>query len=169
MPIWLYLHMYSIYCYNYMCVVPPDFFTVLSKYTKKGCRVLAVAHRSIQVKPHRIDKLTRYFASSTLFVSTVHIICMWKLLFCCLLNCNFNCRDEVECDLTLLGLMIMQNKLKPETAPVIATLHSANIRTVMVTGTWSTTEAQTIKKFWFLYLYMKHHEAARKSYLYIQL
>ena len=47
---------------------------------------------------------------------------------------NSYCRDEVECDLTLLGLMIMQNKLKPETAPVIAILHSANIRTVMVTG-----------------------------------
>ena len=46
----------------------------------------------------------------------------------------FYCRDEVECDLTLLGLLIMQNKLKSETAPVIAILHSADIRTVMVTG-----------------------------------
>lgn len=40
--------------------VPSDFFAVLRKYTKKGCRVLAVAHQSIQVKPHKIDKLTRY-------------------------------------------------------------------------------------------------------------
>ena len=51
---------------------------------------------------------------------------------------NIFCRDEVECDLTLLGLLIMQNKLKPETAPVIAMLHSANIRTVMITGTYVT-------------------------------
>jgi len=43
-------------------------------------------------------------------------------------------RDEVERDLTFTGLMIMQNKLKPETAPVITTLRYANIRTVMITG-----------------------------------
>ena len=46
----------------------------------------------------------------------------------------FTYRDEVERDLTFAGLMIMQNKLKPETAPVITTLRYANIRTVMITG-----------------------------------
>ncbi|GLV35836.1 anne boleyn [Carabus blaptoides fortunei] len=43
-------------------------------------------------------------------------------------------RDVVECDLTLLGFIIMQNALKPETTPIINELHSAKIRTVMVTG-----------------------------------
>ncbi|RZC41797.1 cation-transporting ATPase 13A3, partial [Asbolus verrucosus] len=43
-------------------------------------------------------------------------------------------RDIVECDLTFLGLLIMQNTLKPETTPVIRILHNANIRTVMITG-----------------------------------
>lgn len=33
-----------------------------------------------------------------------------------------------------LGLIIMQNKLKAETAGVLKDLHRANIRTVMVTG-----------------------------------
>lgn len=33
-----------------------------------------------------------------------------------------------------LGLIIMQNKLKPETPTVLEDLHRANIRTVMVTG-----------------------------------
>lgn len=33
-----------------------------------------------------------------------------------------------------LGLIIMQNKLKPETPGVLQDLHQANIRTVMVTG-----------------------------------
>ena len=106
-----------------LTIVPSDFFTVLSKYTKKGCRVLAVAHRSIQVKAHRIDKLNRYFPSSSVLVYCVYCT-----------DINLVCRDEVECDLTLLGLLIMQNKLKPETAPIIGILHSANIRTVMVTG-----------------------------------
>ncbi|XP_067658890.1 polyamine-transporting ATPase 13A3-like isoform X3 [Haliotis asinina] len=43
-------------------------------------------------------------------------------------------RDKVECDLTFLGLLVMQNQLKPETTPVIRTLLEAKIRTVMVTG-----------------------------------
>lgn len=43
-------------------------------------------------------------------------------------------RDEVECDLEFLGLLVMENRLKPETTPVISQLHSANIKTIMVTG-----------------------------------
>ena len=37
-------------------------------------------------------------------------------------------------DLTFLGFLVMQNKLKPETTPVIEELHRASIKTVMVTG-----------------------------------
>lgn len=37
-----------------------------------------------------------------------------------------------------LGLIIMQNKLKAETAGVLQDLHKAQIRTVMVTGKIST-------------------------------
>ncbi|KAK7494113.1 hypothetical protein BaRGS_00014586 [Batillaria attramentaria] len=43
-------------------------------------------------------------------------------------------REQVECDLTFLGLLVMENRLKPETEPVIQTLQEANIRTIMVTG-----------------------------------
>ncbi|XP_071805048.1 polyamine-transporting ATPase 13A3-like [Asterias amurensis] len=43
-------------------------------------------------------------------------------------------RDQVERDLTFVGLLIMQNKMKPETKPVIDELMNASIRTVMVTG-----------------------------------
>lgn len=46
----------------------------------------------------------------------------------------FCCSDVVECDLTFAGLIVMQNRLKPETSPVIQTLLKANIRPVMVTG-----------------------------------
>lgn len=44
------------------------------------------------------------------------------------------CRDVVESDLSFVGLLIMENKLKPETTPVIQQLKQANIPTVMVTG-----------------------------------
>ncbi|KAM9316544.1 putative cation-transporting ATPase 13A4 [Gastrophryne carolinensis] len=43
-------------------------------------------------------------------------------------------RDEVEHDLLFLGFLIMENRLKPETKPVLDELRSANIRTIMVTG-----------------------------------
>lgn len=43
-------------------------------------------------------------------------------------------RSEVETDLDFVGLLVLQNMLKPETTPVILQLAKANIRTVMVTG-----------------------------------
>ncbi|KAM4771101.1 putative cation-transporting ATPase 13A4 [Rhinophrynus dorsalis] len=43
-------------------------------------------------------------------------------------------REEIESDLEFLGLLILENRLKPETKPVLQELSCANIRTVMITG-----------------------------------
>ncbi|VDP92531.1 unnamed protein product [Echinostoma caproni] len=43
-------------------------------------------------------------------------------------------RERVEQDLLFLGLLVMENRLKPESAEVIQVLRNANIRPVMVTG-----------------------------------
>ncbi|XP_069583276.1 polyamine-transporting ATPase 13A3 isoform X1 [Ranitomeya imitator] len=43
-------------------------------------------------------------------------------------------RDAIENNMMFLGLIIMQNKLKPETPAVLEDLRKANIRMVMVTG-----------------------------------
>ncbi|KAK3580043.1 hypothetical protein CHS0354_028614 [Potamilus streckersoni] len=43
-------------------------------------------------------------------------------------------RDQVEKGLEFLGLLVMENRLKPNTEVVIKQLKDANIRTVMVTG-----------------------------------
>ncbi|KAK3592581.1 hypothetical protein CHS0354_018848 [Potamilus streckersoni] len=43
-------------------------------------------------------------------------------------------REQVENDLIFLGLLVMENKLKPETTPIIHKLKEANIRTIMITG-----------------------------------
>lgn len=43
-------------------------------------------------------------------------------------------RETVERDLEFLGLIILENRLKRPTAPVIAELREANIRVIMVTG-----------------------------------
>ena len=44
------------------------------------------------------------------------------------------CSDRVERDLQLLGLLVLENRLKPESADVLAELQEADLRTVMVTG-----------------------------------
>jgi predicted P-type ATPase len=43
-------------------------------------------------------------------------------------------RERVESNMTFLGLLIVQNKLKAESAPSIEILHNANIKMVMATG-----------------------------------
>ncbi|XP_044145829.1 probable cation-transporting ATPase 13A5 isoform X3 [Bufo gargarizans] len=43
-------------------------------------------------------------------------------------------REEVENELQFLGFLILANRLKSETKPVLHELKSANIRTIMVTG-----------------------------------
>ncbi|XP_077288142.1 polyamine-transporting ATPase anne boleyn isoform X2 [Arctopsyche grandis] len=43
-------------------------------------------------------------------------------------------RDQVEMDLIFLGLIILENRLKPESAAVIQELHEADIKVVMITG-----------------------------------
>ena len=46
----------------------------------------------------------------------------------------FEIRADVECDLAFLGLLVLENRLKDETKPVILQLKRAKIRTIMVTG-----------------------------------
>ncbi|KAF9583283.1 hypothetical protein BGW38_009827, partial [Lunasporangiospora selenospora] len=43
-------------------------------------------------------------------------------------------RAQVESELTFLGFIVFENKLKPTTAPIVATLANAQVRQVMCTG-----------------------------------
>ena len=43
-------------------------------------------------------------------------------------------RGEVECNLTFLGLLVMENKLKVETIGAIENLNKCHVRTIMATG-----------------------------------
>ncbi|XP_018565908.2 probable cation-transporting ATPase 13A3 [Anoplophora glabripennis] len=43
-------------------------------------------------------------------------------------------REDVECDLNFIGLIVLENKLKPQTTGVIKTLKEANLKVVMITG-----------------------------------
>ena len=46
-------------------------------------------------------------------------------------------REAVEKDLSLLGLLVFENRLKPQSTPIIKLLNNAHIRTLMVTGAFS--------------------------------
>ncbi|KAJ8954194.1 hypothetical protein NQ318_005789 [Aromia moschata] len=43
-------------------------------------------------------------------------------------------REDVERDLELMGLIVLENRLKPQTTGVIRTLKEANLKVVMITG-----------------------------------
>ena len=46
-------------CVCVVCLVPEDFFDVLSSFTQKGMRVLAVGHRTMQMSWHKTDRIER--------------------------------------------------------------------------------------------------------------
>ena len=64
----------------------------------------------------------------------LHYSCITYSFLPCSVICNYMHRELVECDLTLAGLVVMQNRLKTQTTPVISTLTQAGIRTLMITG-----------------------------------
>nr|CAB3224445.1 probable cation-transporting ATPase 13A3 [Phallusia mammillata] len=87
-----------------MCLptsLPSDFQKVLTKYTKQGFRMIAMATKKLTITWPKAQKIER---------------------------------TVVESELTFLGLMALQNKLKPESTKGLQVLHAANIRTLMVTG-----------------------------------
>lgn len=43
-------------------------------------------------------------------------------------------REDMEQDLEFLGMIVLENRLKPETEPVIGVLKGAHLKIVMITG-----------------------------------
>ena len=84
--------------------VPSDFHSVLASYASHGFRILALAGRTL---PPGLAKHSR----------------LAKLG-----------REQAEEGLTFLGLVVLENRLKPVSAAVLTELRGARLRTVMVTG-----------------------------------
>uniref|UniRef100_A0A663MXX4 Cation-transporting ATPase n=1 Tax=Athene cunicularia TaxID=194338 RepID=A0A663MXX4_ATHCN len=82
--------------------VPVNFLKELKTYTSQGFRVIALAHKVLNLgKDVDVNSLER---------------------------------EEAESELVFLGLLVMENRLKQETKPVLRELAAARIRSVMVTG-----------------------------------
>ena len=76
----------------------------MDTYTRKGYRIIALAGRAL---PPTLAKHSR----------------LSKLT-----------REQAEESLTFLGLVVLENRLKPASSAVLKELQGAKIRTVMVTG-----------------------------------
>jgi len=84
--------------------IPSDYTSVLENYASHGFRILALASKPILPVMAKVGKI------------------------------NKMTREQVESDLTFLGLVILENRLKTASIGVLEELRGANIRTVMVTG-----------------------------------
>ncbi|XP_047235838.1 polyamine-transporting ATPase 13A2-like isoform X1 [Girardinichthys multiradiatus] len=86
--------------------VPAEFSSTLRNFSSEGLRVLALACKPVDINSDLMN-IERFV---------------------------FVCRGEVEKEMQFLGLLMMKNLVKPESAEVINILTLAHIRSVMVTG-----------------------------------
>jgi cation-transporting ATPase 13A3/4/5 len=105
--------------------IPPDYLAMLDRYASHGYRILAIACKFVPVNQARMAKI------------------------------NKMTRPEIESELTFLGLIVLENRLKEASSRVLAELHGANVRPVMVTGDNILTAIRC------------HPVPTRKMYLYI--
>ncbi|XP_039622048.1 probable cation-transporting ATPase 13A3 [Polypterus senegalus] len=103
----------------------------MDAYLKGAPEVVASLCKKDTVPSDFVDILEQYTKQGLRVIALAHRKLESKLSWHKVQNIN---RDAIECNMEFLGLIIMQNKLKLETASVLEQLHKANIRTVMVTG-----------------------------------
>lgn len=99
--------------------VPHDYDDLLSYYTRRGYRVIAIAGKSIEgLSWLKAQKMKRLVIVSMLRQRVLTI----------------TTREQAESNLRFLGLIIFENKLKPGTTPAIQTLRTAHLACRMITG-----------------------------------
>ncbi|KAL2098002.1 hypothetical protein ACEWY4_007209 [Coilia grayii] len=100
-------------------------------YLKGAPEVVAGLCKTSTVPENFTEVLEDYTRHGFRVIALAHRQLESKLTWHKVQNLN---REHIESNMDFLGLIIMQNKLKPETADVLEDLRRANIRTVMVTG-----------------------------------
>ncbi|XP_008285779.1 probable cation-transporting ATPase 13A3 [Stegastes partitus] len=103
----------------------------MDAYMKGAPEVVASLCKKETVPENFAEVLEGYTKQGFRVIALAHRRLESKLTWHKVQNIN---RDHIEANMEFLGLIIMQNKLKPETPAVLQDLHRANIRTVMVTG-----------------------------------
>ncbi|XP_062868539.1 polyamine-transporting ATPase 13A3 isoform X2 [Trichomycterus rosablanca] len=103
----------------------------MDAYLKGAPEVVASLCKKETVPQDFAEVLEHYTKQGFRVIALAHRRLESKLTWHKVQNIN---RDHIESNMEFLGLIIMQNKLKPETPRVLEVLSRANIRTVMVTG-----------------------------------
>ncbi|XP_011613206.2 probable cation-transporting ATPase 13A3 isoform X1 [Takifugu rubripes] len=103
----------------------------MDAYMKGAPEVVASLCKKETVPENFAEVLEGYTKQGFRVIALAHRRLESKLTWHKVQNVN---RDHLEAKMDFLGLIIMQNKLKAETAGVLHDLHKARIRTVMVTG-----------------------------------
>ncbi|CAL1273355.1 unnamed protein product [Larinioides sclopetarius] len=98
----------------------------------KGAPELVVSLSRKETVPDDVTDVLEYYSSQGFRIIAVASKCLpddtsWK-------EVQQMARNQLETDLQFLGLVVLENKLKPETIPALNILKDANIRSVMVTG-----------------------------------
>jgi hypothetical protein len=112
-----------------LCVpssIPASFQRTLNAYARRGLRVIALGHRVLS------DGEIRRMVSSGLSEGKGEGLTAPNVPVVSLLSKLP--RSSVEANLTFLGFLIMENKLRPSSLPTIERLTNAHIKSVMVTG-----------------------------------
>ncbi|KAJ8011279.1 hypothetical protein DPEC_G00056500 [Dallia pectoralis] len=103
----------------------------MDSYLKGAPEVVVSLCRPDTVPENFTETLESYTRQGFRVIALAHRHLEAKLTWHKIQNLN---RDLIETNMDFLGLIIMQNKLKEETAGVLEVLRRANIRNVMVTG-----------------------------------
>eukprot|EP00063_Salmo_salar_P096788 XP_014071623.1 PREDICTED: probable cation-transporting ATPase 13A3 isoform X1 [Salmo salar] len=103
----------------------------MDAYLKGAPEVVASLCKKDTVPEDFAEVLEDYTKQGFRVIALAHRRLESKLTWHKVQNVN---RDQMEANMEFLGLIIMQNKLKAETAGVLEDLRRAHIRTVMVTG-----------------------------------
>ncbi|XP_053316355.1 probable cation-transporting ATPase 13A4 [Spea bombifrons] len=99
-------------------------------YMKGAPEMVASFSKPETVPTNFLEELERYTFQGLRVIGVAYKILQME-------NCDdFDSieREEIEADLDFLGLLILENRLKPETKAILEELNAANIRTVMITG-----------------------------------
>ncbi|KAA6357737.1 MAG: putative cation-transporting ATPase 13A2, partial [Streblomastix strix] len=109
--------------------LPDDFDQQLQTYTQQGLRIIALANKEIkedllgiQIDENNKENNNNKSSTSDL-INSIEYEQLRKLP-----------RDQCESNLTFLGFLVLENRLRPTTKPAIKRLQDAGIRCVMVTG-----------------------------------
>ena len=117
--------------------VPSNLKTQLEHYAHQGFRVMAVASKTVaEISSADAAALLTRSVDARRHPRAI-VTLNAKVRSASVVDGRRANSDRAECGLTFAGLLILENRLKPETLPALAVLRRANIRTVMVTGTAS--------------------------------